>query len=298
MSVQKVDDADRLDDIELQQLQSSTNIASAPNRYSFGFNLRVSPQEDAAQYLPFLNYLEKATGYHFDLHFTPKGSTAADDLGKNKIQFAALGAVSFIHARSQYRVKLLARGLNANNTATYQSFFVVAPNSKIKTILDIKGKKLAFGRPSSTQGYVIPLIMLSKAGIDLSDLHSYWFSKSHQDCAETVISGEADVCGVQDQFAKKLQASKKIRIIHVSNNYPSSGIAANEHVPIDVVKRVTQALLDFKPQGKDRKGLYNWDSTEMPLGFVKGDESDYDGLIEWVNKLDYLKKGKIRDMVR
>lgn len=295
-AIQKVDDTDRLNDQELQQIQSAEKTTSIPNSYSFGFNLRASPQEDTAQYLPFLAYLEKTTGYHFKLHFTPKNSVTADELGENKTQFAALGASSFLYAQSRYAVKLIARGVNAQDKATYKSFFVVDPSSNIKNIQDIKGKRLAFGSSDSTQGHLIPLIMLSKAGIELSDLKSYGFFESHQDCAESVVSGEYDVCGMQDQLANKLAASKLVKIIHVSKDYPSSGIVANKLVPIDVVQRVSRAVLDFKPRGKNSAGLYNWDRTEMAHGFIKGDKSDYDDLLQWSIKLGYLEKNEIREL--
>lgn len=295
LTVQKVDDTDLLNDLELQNIQNSQQTTLDSNSFSFGFNLRASPQEDTAQYLPFLTYLEKTTGYHFNLHFTPKNRTVAEELGENKIQFAALGASSFLYAKSRYSVKLIARGVNAQGKATYKSFFVVKPVSNIKDIDDIKGKRLVFGSPDSTQGHLIPLIMLSKAGIDLADLQSYGFSESHQDCAESVVSGEYDVCGMQDQLANKLADSNLVKIIHVSKEYPSSGIVVNKFVPLGVVQRVTQAMLDFKPLSKHREGLYNWDQTEMAHGFIRGNKNDYDELLKWLTKLGYLEKNETRD---
>ena len=90
--VQWVDSADRLSELELQQLNRQKQAERHPDTYYFGFDLRGSPQEDAAQYIPFLNYLEAETGYHFKIYFTPKNSSAAEDLGRNRIQFAAIGA--------------------------------------------------------------------------------------------------------------------------------------------------------------------------------------------------------------
>ena len=59
---------DKINPNELNNVQSPYK---SQDTYIFGFDLRASPQEDARQYLPFLAYLEKTTGYKFKLQFTP-----------------------------------------------------------------------------------------------------------------------------------------------------------------------------------------------------------------------------------
>lgn len=285
--IQQVDSSDRLSNIELQQQQPQQQPQK--NTYYFGFDLRASPQEDAAQYLPFLHYLEEVTGYHFKLHFTPKKSTAADELGQNKTQFSAMGATSFLFAQSRYGAKSLVRGINHQGKAEYQSVFVVTPDSSIQNIKDISGKKLAFGSRDSTQGHLIPRIMLMENNISLKNLKTHVYTGSHQNCAETVVSGKADVCGMQDQLAEKLASQGAIKIIHRSRYYPSSGIVVNKSVPAEVLTKVKRALLDFDPLGKNSKGLYHWDNTEMPKGFVSANEQDYKDLRLWSIRLGFLQ---------
>lgn len=259
---------------------------------TFGFDLRASPQEDARQYLPFLNYLERETGYKFKLHFTPSNKDIADDIGNNNVQFAALGAVSFLKANTQYGVIPLVRGVNLEGKAEYQSVFVVTPKSRIKSIADIKGRRLAFGSSTSTQGHLIPRIVLIKKEIGLDSLASSVYTGSHQNCADSVISDKADVCSMQDTMAKVMVNQGLLRIIHTSNYYPSSGIAANKNVPTEIADKVKQALINFKPQGKDKKGLYHWDRTEMPLGFNKAHIDDYSELLKWSTQLGFIQLEK------
>lgn len=288
--VQQVDSRDLLSEDELQQAQQQHK--KHDDTFYFGFDLRSSPQEDAAQYLPFLKYLESATGYHFKLHFTPKSSSTIEELGQNRTQFSAMGAVAFIKAQSMYGAISLVRGLNHQGKAEYQSVFVVEPDNHINNIHDIKGRKLAFGNPNSTQGHLIPRIMLMDNGISLKHLRTYGYTGSHQNCAEAVISGKYDVCGMQDQLAKKLVSEGLVKIIHTSRYYPSSGIAANKSVPTDVIERVRQALLNFDPQGGHSKELYHWDRTEMPRGFTAASANDYTELRRWSTRLSFLKNGQ------
>lgn len=292
-SVQQVDSDDRLNETQLAQFnkrdaqqEQAKNISR--KIFYFGFDLRNSPQEDIAQYLPFLSYLESATGYKFKLFFTPKNSSIIEALGINRVQFAAMGAVSFLKARSKYGALSIAQGLNAEHKAQYRSFLVVRPNSRIKKINDMHGRALAFGNKNSTQGHLIPRIILSKNNISLNDLRSYEYTGSHQKCAEAVVSGKADICGMQDQLASKLTSQGAVKIIHRSAYYPSSGIVASKSVSPEVIEKVKQALLDFEPDGKHQKGLYHWDRTEMPKGFDDSGKSDYEELQIWLNKLGLL----------
>jgi len=293
----QVSSQERLSDAELLQQNSQSrthaqnDVSSHElNTFYFGFDLRGSPQEDAAQYLPFLTYLENATGYHFKLHFTPKNSSTIEELGKNKCQFAAMGANGFLRAQMEYGAKSLVRGLNDQAKAEYQSVLVVRQDSNITTISDIKGKSFAFGSHDSTQGHLIPRIILTENGISLNDLSHYEYTGSHQNCAEAVVSGKFDVCGMQDKLGMGLALQGMVKIVHTSRYFPSSGIVVNQSVPNEVVAKVRQALIDFEPQGKHSKNLYNWHKTEMVKGFVAANDVDYEDLHHWSIKFGFLPK--------
>jgi phosphonate transport system substrate-binding protein len=45
--------------------------------------------------------------------------------------------------------------------------------------------------------------------------------------------------------------------------------------------RVKQALLDFDPTGGDAEGLYHWERSQMPGGFIEAQDGDYAELREW-----------------
>lgn len=247
----------------------------APDEFRFSFDLRTSPQEDSRQYQPFLDYLAQATGYKFRLHFVRKDQTMAEQIANGAVQFASVGAVSSIQAQLSAGATPLARGINKEGKASYRAMIVVAPNSPIKSLADLRGKRMAFGSINSTQGHLIPRIMLKEAGLDLQDLASYDYTGSHQNCANAVISGKADACGMQDTLAITLADGKQLNILKTSREYPSSGIIASPDVAAAILGKVRQALIDFAPQGRDAHNLYHWDKTEMPHGFVGAGPNDY-----------------------
>jgi len=291
--VKQVDADDRLSETELlqQHKHDESHLLQehvARNVFYFGFDLRNSPQEDVAQYLPFLKYLESATGYQFKLSFTRKDSSIVEELGTNKVQFAAMGAVSFLKARSRYGAISIVQGLNNELNPQYRSFFVVRPDSRIRNINNFPGRTLAFGNRNSTQGHLIPRIILSKNQISLNDFSSHTYTGSHQACAEAVVSGKYEICGMQDKLAEKLESEGAVKIVHRSAYYPSSGIVASNSVSAEVINKVKQAMLDFEPEGKHRQNLYHWELTEMPRGFTHSKETDYEELRIWLEKLGLI----------
>jgi len=281
-SVLNLEETVSVNDIN-RAIREKAGQKGGPKTYYFGFDLRIGPSEDARQYLPFLDFLSRATGLGFELRFTSKASSIIDDLGTGRVDFAAIGAVSFIEANIQYGARILARGVNQRGKAEYRSMIVVSPDSAIKTLNDLRGKSFAFGSVSSTQGHLIPRITLSQNGIELSDLAVYGYTGSHRDCANSVIKGTFSACGMQDTMAESLEEEGALKILHVSPYYPSSGIAANQNVPTAVIEKVRQALVDFAPLGRDKENLYDWHKTEMPNGFQIARPIDYDELQAWLN---------------
>jgi len=282
--IEEIDLSERGDDVEFSHMAPTRNVLR------WGFDLRGSPDEDARQYLPFLKYLEKATGLRIELRFTPKSSTIVNDLGTGKIQFAAIGCGSYLMAHAKYGVTPVVHGLNAEGRAEYQSVIVVAPDSPIQKVEELRGKRFAFGDITSTQGHLIPRIVLFEHDLSLDDLAGYEYAGSHQNCANAVTAGRFDAGGVQDILGKRLAEEGFVRIIHTSEFYPSSVIAANRDVPPEVMKKVKRALLDFKPTGAHAKGLYHWNRTEMANGFIEARDEDYAALREWGIRFNFLNR--------
>lgn len=260
--------------IEAPESTGVAALSDAPE-IIFGFDLRSSLEEDARQYILFLKYLERATGYRFQIRITPEGGNLDEDLGRGVVDLAAVGAVSYLHASKKFGVVPLVRGLNRENKASYRSIIVVAPDSTIKSVADLKGRRFAFGSESSTQGHIIPRGVLLDHGITLDSLAAYEYTGSHQECANAVMTGKYDACGMQDTMARALAEQDRVKILFESRDYPSSGVAATKDMPEDMRNNIRRALLAFDPMGAHAAGLYNWGQTEMPNGFTPASDADY-----------------------
>lgn len=255
----------------------------------FGFDRRLETKEDVKIYIPLLEYLEKETGYQFKIHVTPANSNIVEELGQGKIQMAAIGTLGYLQAREKYGVLISVRGLNIEDKDKYKAAIVALPNSSINSIADISGKSFAFGDPTSTQGHLIPMMMLSLNGIELNSLNYYQHFASHSEVANAVMSGRFEAGGMQDTLAQSLESKGLLKIVAMSEEFPSSGIAFAPSVNKEIIGKITKALINFEPKGKDSANLYHWEMSEMPNGFTKADDEDYNTLRDWACRFGLLK---------
>jgi phosphonate transport system substrate-binding protein len=279
--------------IDLSRAANANDLARLPpdsdGTLYVGFDRRLEPKEDVKMYVPLLNYLERTTGYRFRLHPTPRDGNVVEDIGRGTIQFAIVGTLSYLQAHRRYGAQPLVRGLNAEGQGVYRAAIITRPTSPIQSLADLRGKTFAFGASNSTQGHLIPRILLEQAGIRLGDLAAYEYTGSHTEVANAVMSGRFDAGGMQDTLAQSLATRGLVRILALSPDYPSSGMVVAPGVDPTLVDAVRRALLDFEPLGKDAAGLYHWERTEMPRGFIGAQDSDYIGLQIWAERFGLLK---------
>lgn len=257
--------------------ESSAPTPTSSIAWSLSFDRRLEPKEDVRQMASLAGWLQQQTGLLFEVEAPRQGSTVVDELCAGVVDFAAVGTVSYLQAHHRCNAHILVRGLNARGEDTYRAAIVTPPGSTLENLAQLRGQSFAFGAANSTQGYLIPRLMLREAGISLDDLSAYAFHDSHVATANAIASGRYDAGGLQDTLAQDLADRGLLHILVLSNPYPASGIVAGPHVPAQTVALVRQALLDLDPTS-NAASLYHWERTEMPRGFVAAQDEDYDEL--------------------
>lgn len=275
-----------------QQLQSgevhvpALEVASA---WQVGFDRRLEPKEDVRQIASLTDWLRAQTGLSIAPYVTPRGGSVVEDVCNGTIAFAVVGTVSYLQANHRCNAHILVRGLNAQGEDRYRAAIVVPNDSPIQDISDLKGRSFAFGAPNSTQGHLIPRLMLQQAGLTLEDLSAYAYHDSHAVVANAVTSGRFAAGAIQDTLARTLSARGLLRILALSEPYPSSGMVAGPETPLATSTLITEALLSLGPPGSDSKDLYHWERTEMPGGYVLARDDDYDSLREIARAIGLLE---------
>ncbi len=262
---------------------------SQPAGWRIGFDPRLEPKDDVRQVASLANWLQSKTGLHFSVFIPEPAENVVDGLCNGKVDFAVVGTVSYLQAYRRCGARILVRGLNQEGKDTYRAAIIVPPDSPLQTLRDLRGHTFAFGALNSTQGHLIPRLMLQQAGLRLEDFSAYTYTGSHAETANAVTSRRYEAGALQDTLALDLARRGLVRILALSDEYPSSGIVAAPHVPQQTLAIVQQTLLQLQPAGADAEYLYQWQRTEMPLGFAPARDEEYESLRQIAQTIGLLE---------
>ncbi len=179
---------------------------------------------------PLFDSLARHTGYAFEIRVGQSYSTVVEAIASGRIDLAYMGTVSFLTARGRGPVEVLAIG-EMDGGAYYYSGLFTRLDSPVRTIADLRGRSLALTDPSSSSGFVYPLNILLKEGIDpVRDLSQILITGSHGNSLSALREGHVDVAAAPfESYIKAVQQGvvdpRRIRILAKSDPIPNPPLA-------------------------------------------------------------------------
>lgn len=112
------------------------------------------------------------------------------------LDYAELGASAYakVYLENKDAVEPILTTIQTDGSTGYRAVMVARADSGIKTLADMKGKKLGFADPDSTSGYLVPVTSLPKdIGMDVkSYFASTGFGGGHEQLVLEVLKGTFD----------------------------------------------------------------------------------------------------------
>ncbi len=260
-------------------------LGSAKNPVKLFFTPSVDAKVLEDNSKAFKIFLETATPYKFEVSVPQSYVAVVEAFGTSRADVAAMNTFGYILAHEKYgaeaRLTVIRHGL-----ATYQAQFVAKADSKIKSIKDFKGKKIAFVDPVSTSGYLLPLKLLKDQGVEAKETV---FAGKHDNVISMVYQGQVDGGATfysppfkgEIQDARRLvltqypDVEKKIKIIELSESIPNDPVIFRKDLPEEMKVKITDAFLKFveTPEGKAAfEKIYS--VTELK----RASDADYDSV--------------------
>ncbi len=259
-------------------LQTGTASAAEKPLVYFGVSLRFHPITLYERYQPMLDYLTRNTPFRFELkvgrdyretlRFLQEGKTDVVSIGDGGLMKGILlaGGVPFV------------KPLNTEGKPYYRSCFIVPENSPIRTLKEVRGKRLALGYHHSTAGNLMPRYLLQQNGIKLNSLRSVTNLRHHSEVARAVLKGEYDVGVVKESTARRF-SRQGLRVLYCSEELPSIPLLVGRNAPKELAPAITKALVRLDRQKPEhRKIMETWD-MEYQQGFVPVQGAEYRRLI-------------------
>lgn len=273
-------------------LSSSIAAASFSSflRGASGVSVGMIPDAGATQVAveqkaPLRDYLSKTLGEPVNLIIPTNYNATVEALGNSTLDFAYLGALTYVKAHDRYGVAPLVQRASDKN---FHSVFITAAGSNIQKLIDIKGRQFAFGDINSTSGHLMPFAEMKKAGIDPDRDLQFRYTGSHPATAKAVESGGADAGALDETvYSQMLQDGKldksKVRIFFTSEPFVDYVWVARKEIDAGRRKKFADAFLSLK-EGRDDQVL----GILRGKNFITVSDSEYDKIRRTAAELKLL----------
>ncbi len=205
------------------------------------------------------DYLAKKTGIPVEFTILSRYGNIIESFRTERMDGAFFGSFTGALAIRKLGVDPLARPVNLDNTSTYHGYLFVRKNSGIKTVQDMRGKRMAYVEKATTAGYIFPLAYLREQGIMNSEgfFAETIFTGSHDAAIRAVLDGRADIGAAKHSMYDRVRkedsrVDDELVIIAKSPSVPSNGLCVRKDLDAALKSRLKEALLgiDRDPAGK------------------------------------------------
>lgn len=238
------------------------------------------------KFQPFADYLSETTGYRFELKISQDYDNILGFLRRGAVDAALLGGLTYIKAHDATGVTPVVAALGKDGTPFCRGIFITRESRRdIRSIQDLKGKRMAFASKYSTSGALAPFYHLyENAQISVSEFSGYSHLGYHDSVAREVLRGNFDAGVVLDSVARRYQDSG-IRFVESTDPFPGFLIASTPSAPPMMVESLKQVLLNLDPKDPETMARIGaWDD-KIKNGFTRIADADYDPIRGMIRRL-------------
>lgn len=250
-------------------------------------------QEAAGQ---FADVFGKLSGLPVKVVVASDYAGVVEALRSRFVEMAFVHSVGYVYASREGGCQILVKATR-RGAATYTARIFVRQGRGVRTLPELRGKRIAFVDPTSTSGYIYPMVLLIKAGlVQNRDPKTFFreavFAGAHDAALLALLNGAVDAAAVFDDAPQRLLPDRsraaELLMVAESPRIPNDGVCVRQGLEPELVERLTQALLGLnRPEHRAiLLRLYNID------GLIPAKDKDYDPVREAVDALHLPLKSR------
>jgi phosphonate transport system substrate-binding protein len=203
------------------------------------------------------------------------------------VQAKEMGAAEVILQAQRFGVNDADGQPTTELADSYKSMIIVKADSDIKTLADLKGKKIAWQSATSSAGFVYPAVELKKAGVDPNTDVTGIELKGHDKGVLAVLNGDADAAAIfQDARNIVLKdvpdVFEKTRVLHFTTPIPNDTISVRSDMNKEWITKIQDAFIGLGTNEESRKIIFEIYSHQ---GYAKSTDSNFDSVREYSKAL-------------
>jgi phosphonate transport system substrate-binding protein len=243
-----------------------------PDRLIFAY----TPVEDPAQFRDvwagFLAHLERAVSR--DVLFFPVQSNAAQieamRAGRLHVGGFNTGSVPLaVNCAGFVPTTMMARD---DGSFGYEMEILTHRESGIESILDLRGRTLAFTSPTSNSGFKAPSILLEEEfGLIADRDFQVAFSGRHDNSVLGVLQRDYDAAAVANTvinqaLARGVGSRDDLRVLYRSETFPTTAFGVSSRLDPDLAEAITEAFFTFDWEGSALDAEFE-ESSFIPITY-------------------------------
>ncbi|HUP96594.1 MAG TPA: phosphate/phosphite/phosphonate ABC transporter substrate-binding protein [Usitatibacter sp.] len=213
-----------------------------------------TPVEDPAVYEnvfdEFMQHLSKVTGKR--VRWFPAESYAAqvEALRSGRLHIAGVATGPTPYAVNLAGFEPLVSMVRPDGGIGYTLQLITHKDSPIKSIADLKGKKVAHVSPSSNSGDLAPRALFTAQGVTPGKDYEVVFSGKHDNSIMGVVNKDYDAAPVASTVLERMQArgmfkAGDLRVVYESAPFPRTAFGVPHNLAPELKAKIKEAFLTF-----------------------------------------------------
>ncbi len=232
-------------------------------------------------------HLSKKTGVTVEFTILSRYGNIVDRFTAEKMDGAFFGSFTGALAIKKLGVVPLARPVNLDGTSTYHGYLFTRKDSGIKSVKEMKNKKMAFVDKATTAGYIFPLAYLKENGVTDTDhfFSETFFTGSHDAAINAVLNRKTDLGAAKHSIYDRVRkddprVDSELIILAESTRVPSNGLGVRKDLPESLKNKLKTVLLGLHTDPDGKVVLQQFGA----LKFIETTTKDYQPVFEMSRK--------------
>jgi phosphonate transport system substrate-binding protein len=240
------------------------------------------------RYEPLAVYLSRRLNVNVILSVMPSYEKVLSSFAAKELDAAFLGSMSYILAHTRLGVEAVARPVNLDGTSTYYGIRFVRKDSNIRSIREMKGKRLALVDRNTMAGYLLPLAYFKKGGVDYTTyLEEVYFSGTHEDVVYDVLDRKADIGAAKSTVLMRLateddRVKNDLLFLTRTPPVPESCLAVRRDLNENLKEQLRSLLLSMHEDQEGARILREF----MARRFIETRDSEFSSVYRFARDLD------------
>lgn len=222
-----------------------------PSTLVFAYTPVEDPALYAQQFRPLLDHLTQCTGRRTVYFQVTSNAAQVEAMRSGRLHIAGFSTGPTAFAVNLAGAVPFAVKGNAEAFESYRVVVLVRADSNIRTMADLRGRRVAHTSATSNSGNLAPRAFFPALGVTPDTDYRVTFSGGHDRSVMGVNAGDFDAAPVASDVFNRMVArgqvrAENFRTIWASDPFPTSSFALAHDLRPELAQRIRQCFFDYR----------------------------------------------------